>query len=35
MTTLRILVTFTKSLVILTIAMAGAAVGESLLTGTW
>ena len=35
MTTLRVLITFVKSLVILTIAVAGAAVGESLFTGTW
>lgn len=35
MTTLRVLVIFVKSLVVLAIAMAGAAVGESLFTGTW
>jgi hypothetical protein len=35
MTTLRTLVIFTRSLVILTIGMAGAAVLDSLLTETW
>ena len=35
MTTLRVLVVFVKSLVILTIAMAGAEVGVSLFNRTW
>jgi hypothetical protein len=35
MTTLRVLVVFVKSLVILTIAMAGAGVGVSLFNRTW
>ena len=35
MTTLRVLVTLVKSLVILTIAMAAAGVGESLFSKTW
>ena len=35
MTTLRLLVVFVKSLVILTIAVAGAAIGESFFTGAW
>ena len=35
MTTLRTLVILARSLVILTIGMAGAAVADSLLTGTW
>jgi hypothetical protein len=35
MTTLKYLVVWAKSLVILTIAMAGAAVLNSLLTETW
>jgi len=35
MTTLRVLIVFVKSLVILTIAMAGAGVGVSLFTRTW
>ena len=35
MTTLRVLVTFVKSLVILTIAMAAAGVGESFISRTW
>ena len=35
MTALRVLVIFVKSLVILTIAFGGAAVGESFLAGIW
>ena len=35
MRTLRTLVILARSLVILTIGIAGAAVSESLLTGTW
>ena len=35
MTTLRALVVFVKSLVILTIAMAGAGVADSLFSETW
>jgi hypothetical protein len=35
MTTMRVLVMVAKSLVILTIAMAGSGVAESLFSGTW